>query len=434
LSTVSYVVKNQLCTGCGTCKSVCPTSAIDMRISSDKSIYEPLINESKCIKCKICYNVCPGHSINFFEMNQEFFLQQPSEPWIGNFLGCYLGHSNVRQIRYNSTSGGIVTQLLVYLLENDLIDGALVTRMNNNNPLKPEPFIARTKREIIKSATSKYCPVPVNIGLKQLLIDEGKFAVVGLPCHIHGIRKAEKIFNDLKNKIYLHIGLFCSHMVNLNGTKFILKKNRINISKIKSLYYRGRGWPGSMTINMKDGSKKIIPYVKKWNSYWPVFSSYFFTPMRCMMCSDITAEMADISVGDAWLPELKNDKIGKSIIVTRNKISDNLLNKMLDEGILYIKEIHQNDIARSQDLNVKFKKVDLGNRLSFLESNYKKIPYYYPPPKNYNSFIQKLRNIFIINNVQLSTKNIFMNYFVNIPFPIFRFYSGINKILYELDK
>ena len=370
--TVLDVVNAKLCISCGTCKSVCPNSAIYMGISAEESIYVPMIDKNKCTQCGMCLNVCPGFSIDFVSMNHNFFLQQPSDLRIGNFINCYLGHSSDRSIRFNSTSGGIVTQILIYLLDRGLINGALVTRMSKNKPYEPEPFLAKTKEEIIEAATSKYCPVPVNKHLKQILKEKGKYAVVGLPCHLHGIQKAEKILKDLKNKIYLRIGLVCSHTVNFNGTKFILKKKRIKKTDIKYMSYRGNGWPGKMMIKMKDNSEIIIPYVKNWNSYWPIFSSFFFTPIRCMMCPDITAEMSDISVGDAWLPELKHDKIGTSIIISRTKISENILNSMYDDSQLYINKIHQSDIVKTQKQNVKFKKGDLGNRLYLLKLNNKK--------------------------------------------------------------
>src|SRR5690606_36009483 len=112
-------------------------------------------------------------------------------------------------IRYNSSSGGLVTQILCFALEKGIINGALVTKMNKESPLQPQPFIARTKEEIIEASTSKYCPVPANMALKEILSsDVEKVAVVGLPCHIMGIRKAEMKNNLLKNKIVLHMGIF----------------------------------------------------------------------------------------------------------------------------------------------------------------------------------------------------------------------------------
>lgn len=59
----------------------------------------------------------------------------------------------------------MVSALLIFALEQGIIDGALVTKMSENNPLEPQPFIARTREEIISAAKSKYCPVRIRLPL-----------------------------------------------------------------------------------------------------------------------------------------------------------------------------------------------------------------------------------------------------------------------------
>jgi coenzyme F420 hydrogenase subunit beta len=193
---------------------------IKLTINEKKGIYVPKLDEEKCNNCGLCYKVCPGHSVDFKNLNLEVFGKESEDILIGNYLNCYIGHATDYDIRYNSASGGLITQLLIFALEEGIIDGALVTRMKKDNPLEPEPFIARTKGEIIEASKSKYCPVPANIALKEILASkEGeKFAVVGLSCHIQGIRKAEQINKKLKERIVLHLVLFCNHGVNFIGT------------------------------------------------------------------------------------------------------------------------------------------------------------------------------------------------------------------------
>jgi coenzyme F420 hydrogenase subunit beta len=113
--------------------------------------------------------------------------------------------------------------------------------------------------------------------------EKGRFAVVGLPCHLHGVRKAEQLFPELKKKIVLHLGLMCSHMVSFTGTDFVVGKLQVKKSDVQDIAYRGSGWPGSMVVKTARVSARI-PLVGNWRSYWPVFSSFLFTPMRCTMC------------------------------------------------------------------------------------------------------------------------------------------------------
>jgi ferredoxin len=51
-STVSYTVNSSYCTGCGNCRSVCPSGAITI---SGRKAY---IDQSKCTACGKCYTRC----------------------------------------------------------------------------------------------------------------------------------------------------------------------------------------------------------------------------------------------------------------------------------------------------------------------------------------------------------------------------------------
>jgi coenzyme F420 hydrogenase subunit beta len=285
----------------------------------------------------------------------EIFGKEPEDILIGNYLNCYVGHSTNYDIRYNSASGGLITQLLIFALEEGIIDGALVTRMKKDNPLEPEPFIARTREEIIEASKSKYCPVPANIALKEILNskEREKFAVVGLPCHIHGIRKAEHLNKKLKEKIVLHLGLWCSTTCNFLGTEFVLKRLGVSKEEVRELDYRGEGWPGGMSVQLKNGEKRFISL----GGYGDTnFSS--FRPSRCRLCSDAIAEFADICFGDyrgrdAYLKE----KIGNSGIISRTRAGEDVLQRMLSKQKVEIWRVSSSDVATSQGFFYSKKRV-----------------------------------------------------------------------------
>jgi len=337
--TIDSVIEDDLCTGCGTCVGLCPLSAIEMVKNEPKGVYIPQLDKDRCNGCGICFEICPGHTVDFKQLNLEIFGKQPYDILLGNYLNCYVGHAIDYDIRYNSASGGLVTALLIFALEQRIIDGALVTKMSEDNPLEPQTFIARTREGIISASKSKYCPVPANIALKEILEQGGKFAVVGLPCHIHGIRKAEALNKKLKEKIVLHIGIFCSHTDSFLGTKFVLHKYGINEEDVAQLDYRGKGWPGHMVMHLKNGTNKIIPH----DDFTVFHNLNFFTPKRCGLCCDGNNDFADVSCGDAWLPELMSDKIGTSVIISRNRVGESLLRLAMSSSKLALQDM---DIRR----------------------------------------------------------------------------------------
>ena len=430
MPTISKVVVLGLCCGCGTCAGVCPTEAIGMQVSS--GIYQPKIDAERCNSCGLCIKSCPGHSVDFESLNSSVFGQQPTNSRVGNHLSCYVGHSLNEAIRYNSASGGLATQLLVFAFEKGLIDGALVTRMSRDNPLIPEVFVARTVEEVIAASKTKYCPVAVNTGLRQIFKEEGRYAVVGLPCHIHGVRKAEQVFKVLRKRIVLHIGLLCSHMVRFEGVDLLIDKLHIQKGSINELNFRGEGWPGSMSISTSDGSRRRLPLIGSWYAYWPVFSSFFFTPMRCTMCPDQAAELADVSLGDAWLPELKSEKSGESLIVVRTKAASDLLALLKREKAIDLRKVQVSKVEQSQFVNLIFKKKDLGARLSTIRKFGVNTPMFHPQPEVSASPFPWFRMLFMYCNIAVSNRKWIRPLLTHVPFPIFRAYYGIYKYLCKI--
>lgn len=354
---ISNIVKTDLCTGCGTCTSFCPVMAIQMNLNRDKGIFLPLIDKKLCNNCGICYSICPGHEVDFNSLNMDIFGKIPENSSIGDYTDCYIGYAIDEEIRFNSSSGGLITQFLIFALKEKIIDGALVTRMSKENPLIPEPFIARTKEEIIEASTSKYCPVPTNIALKQILEapENEKFAVVGLPCHVHGIRKAEKTNRKLQEKIKIHLGIMCGTTKTFNATNYQLGRMKISKCDVREINYRGEGWPGKLKIKLNNNQVIEENYL---NYYDGEFSSFF--PWRCTLCADHVCELSDISFGDAWIDKIKKkDTKGTSIVVNRKKVTNTLLEKMQESNIIKLVATDSKNVAISQNnYNFKKKKID----------------------------------------------------------------------------
>jgi len=351
--TIQEIVLNELCTGCGTCVAFCPKSAITLVRDYERGIYVPHVDTESCHPCGICLRVCPGTMDDPGDLNRAIFGTKQENGLLGSILCCYSGYSTDEGVRYSASSGGLVSQILIFALEHGIIDGALVTRMNEKKPLEPEPFIARSREEILSAVGSKYCPVPVNVLLRDILSQDGKFAVVGLPCHIRGVRKAEMIYEKLAKRIVLHIGLICSHTLNFLATDFLLQPYLTNVgSTVTRLRYRGHGWPGFLTAQTADGERFSLPFQK----FGRMHILHFFAPRRCLICADQSCELADLSFGDAWLTEFANDKVGRSVVVSRNLKAEAILQQAREEHIVALDNLSRDSFVRSQRQVLCFKK------------------------------------------------------------------------------
>ncbi len=372
LQPIKNMVNSNLCTGCGTCAGICSSKALEMEMTHEGR-YSPKIVNNNCQECLLCTKVCPAGNENFKELNQFIFNKIPDNKLIGNFINCYKGYSTNPTIRWSATSGGLITSLLLFLFKKQLINGALLTRINKNNPLKAEPFIARTEEEILSAMGSKYVPVPLNQLLNKILSKDGKFAVVGLPCHIQGIRRAETRNKELQNKVIYHFGIVCSRTMNFHGVEYILKKLGITPNEIAELKYRGDGWPSGIKVLLKDGQQKILPMLATWWS--EIFGGSFFSHHYCTLCNDLLNEMSDISFADAYLPEtMKYDKVGTSIVVTRTHKGEELIKTAASSNEIEVFSLTPEDAIQSQLFMTFFKKRNLKARIKFLKIFGKTIP------------------------------------------------------------
>jgi coenzyme F420 hydrogenase subunit beta len=329
------------------------------------------LDKSRCNRCGLCYEACPGHGVDFQRLNAAVFGAIPENIALGRHLGCYVGHAADQDVRYRSASGGLVSSLLVFALEEGLIDGALVTRMRREDPLRPEPFLARTRDEILSAAGSKYCPVAANTVLRKILESDDRVAVVGLPCHIQGIRKAERRIPKLAKQIRYRISLACSLNFSFQGTTRFLEGLGIAPSRVAALEYRGRGWPGSVCIRLKDGTEWIVPYAECYRQLGP------YSLRRCTLCSDMLGELSDLTCGDAWLPELvRTDKMGSSFVVSRTPEAEELLEYAASSEAVELSELDPRDLLASQG-HALFKKRKLKARMFLCRLVGQRVPVYH---------------------------------------------------------
>lgn len=333
----------KLCHYCGTCVSVCPQRAISIEDGL------PYLS-GKCSECGLCYGACPGIEYSYPEFTRYLFNGSAGDEIIGNYRSAYFGYSCDAPLRNKASAGGVITAILSGLLERGKISAAIVVGMRRERPWDCEVKLARTKDEIYQAAQSKYSMVPLNAILAKInAANVDSVALVGLPCHIHGIRKLQKLNSESVKKVKYCIGLFCGMNLSKGATDYLISRLKINKNEISSLEYRGGDWPGGFTVKTNKQDRKF--FIKKdiYNFLQPMFA-----PGRCLLCPDLMNEFADIAVGDAWDNSL--DKQGWSIIIARTSIGDELVNKAVEYNYIKIKPAHISQIYKGHAHLIAHKK------------------------------------------------------------------------------
>lgn len=357
IPNINYTLRHDLCTGCGLCSAVCPSKAISTIVKNGRFL--PFIDGNLCKNqngCHRCNDACPGLGVNLIE-NASNTEKQYQDPLIGQYHKCYVGYSTNQDLRYHAASGGMVSQFLIWLIENKKIDGAIVTKFDKSNPLKVKSYIARSREEILSAKSSKYAPVSLHEAVVELKeVPNGKYVVVGLPCHIQGFRKLEKIDKKLSAKVIGHFAIYCSASRTFNFTKYVFKERGIEIEDVDYLAYRDRGNQGGLVVQGKG-----IDYYQDYRMYCHPLKS-IFNPRRCLLCIDHYGELSDISFGDINTHPYNEDKIGINSIIVRETIWNDLLQEAFFSGCINIKEIEPSEINRSQP-SAKMKK---GRNMRFI--------------------------------------------------------------------
>ncbi|MDT8316992.1 MAG: Coenzyme F420 hydrogenase/dehydrogenase, beta subunit C-terminal domain [bacterium] len=414
---VSFVPQNGLCTMCSTCESVCPEDAIVVGVNEDKGTYEPFVLDEKCVQCGTCVDACPGYELDLKGLADDFESEKiHKNKYIGNYSEILRMYSTDRVIAKFGASGGMVTGILDYLLSSGAIDGAIVTKMSEANPIETISYVASSREELLLSQKSKYLPTRLNGILKMIIrgqISQKRIAFAGLPCHIEGLRLAQRIFPVLKERIVFVISLFCSRTPSFHATQFLLDYHGINKSDLERIDYRGNGHPGELTLHLKTGSSYFVNHLH-W-TYWGHAFMNFFWPSRCFMCPDKTGELSDISIGDNW-QELWISPRSTSTVIARNSKSRELLHQMVasDKAVI-LNSLAADEFIGDQNL---LKKRNIGSRLLLMKLIGRKTPLYY---EKFDVSLKELLSAFrLMTHVLVSEKNL--------PFPYLKVYIYLSYI------
>lgn len=359
MNNISQIYRNNLCISCGSCAAICPNNAISMRQNWNQTIYIPFVNNN-CIKCSLCLTVCPGKRIFF---DQTMYNKIPNikyDVFLNYYLSINSAFSNDIYLRKECSSGGVLTTLLLWLIDEKMIDGAIVTKMKDDGSLEPNVIIANTKEDILAAKGSKYCPVSLNQAIKNIN-REKKYVIVGLPCHLMGLDYIFKQDPSLINNIKYRFGIFCSRVPNFNATKYLLKKNEFEQKDIKIISYRGNGYPGYFQVELKNGAVNKIYHLSFY--YWQYMFAKYFMQYRCWLCPDKTAYYSDISFADDWTVSLEVEKEGRSTLLVRTPIGEELIKRVVKEGIISCNELKKGDVINSQALRKKLN-VKTRNRIA----------------------------------------------------------------------
>lgn len=351
------VIDRGLCTACGTCVGVCPAGVLQF----DFARGEPVL-EGNCTGCGFCHAACPGEDIPLVRLEEKFMgvARTPANELLGVSRAFLKGFAVNPEVRRTGASGGVTTALLLYALDRKLIDGAVVTTMDPGKPWTAKPLLARTRAELIDAAKSKYSLCPTNMALREIRRGE-RVAVVGLPCHIHGIRKlqSQKAFLQLSGKIVFTLGLLCGSNRSPDAIAHLIRESAdVDLSEVERFEYRG-GIDGQEMKIFSRGKREITVSPGEWR-----IVSQSMAKDRCRMCCDYAADLADLSLGDICHPQDIKKRIPNwNSLIVRTEKGERLVEEAGKAGVIETSPLEEASFYG----NVGFEMKKHGSVYTFLE-------------------------------------------------------------------
>jgi coenzyme F420 hydrogenase subunit beta len=342
IQRVDQIAEWRLCAGCGACAAACANHAIKLVDIFDRGI-RPIIDSEKCRKCGGCVEVCPGIGISHKSFDNRLVPGLLYE-W-GPVLEVWEGYAADSQIRYNGSSGGVATALALFCLEKQDACGVLHIGTREGAPLENVAVFSKSKADLLGRTGSRYSPAAPCEKLEWIQESKSSSVFIGKPCDVVALRKSQAVNSLLDDKVSLAISIFCAGTPATEGTYKILSSLGVEPEQTEEIRYRGCGWPGATTVKMKgdNGQARQMSYEESWGNILSHYGQY-----RCRICPDSTGEFADISCGDPWYRELKENEQGWSLIVVRTEKGRKILQEAIKAGYVKLERVEPNTIPRSQ--------------------------------------------------------------------------------------
>jgi coenzyme F420 hydrogenase subunit beta len=349
--TVTRVLEGELCTGCGLCAAVAGEA---IRMESTPPGYNrpaqrgPVSPEAE----RLIAQACPGAVV------APWTAEPKSHPYWGPWRQVLTGSSTDAEVRFEGSSGGAISGLLIHALESGLVDRVLHIGADPADPTRNATMVSRTRAEVLARAGSRYTASSPLAAIEAALAEGGAMAFVGKPCDASALRQLGRSDPRVARHIPVVISFFCGGIPSHAGVGRILAKLGVAPDEVTEFRYRGRGWPGQCVAVTEERSAEMS-YADSWGGHLSKEVQF-----RCKICPDAVGGVADIACADAWYGDEEgypsfDEQEGRSLIVTRSDAGERLLAAALAAGALEAEPLAIDEIDKMQPSQARRKRLIL---------------------------------------------------------------------------
>ncbi|AGB30649.1 coenzyme F420 hydrogenase/dehydrogenase subunit beta domain-containing protein [Natrinema pellirubrum DSM 15624] len=291
------VIEADRCIQCASCVAACPSDSIGI----DEDEGRPTLVKM-CTGCSRCWDFCPRSGLRYerhLELTQaERGLAEPV---------TYAARAT-DEAADAGQDGGVVTALLTELIEAGEIDGAIVAREREDEPLRGEAVLATSREELLAAVGSVYNQT---MGLGQVdelladadLGDDPDLALVGTPCMIQGATALDRYDHEPADPIALTVALMCTR--SFEHSRLVSRLETFDVD------------PDAVdTLDISDGQLRATDAGGETLLETDVDAFDAAGLRGCDECADFVGGAADISVGNVGSPD------GETTVVVRTETGE----------------------------------------------------------------------------------------------------------------
>lgn len=351
-------LEKERCTGCGACSNACPNSCISMTADSEGFLY-PEVDSFRCSHCGVCTALCPA-------INSVLPLDKMEQQ-------VYAAWSLDDQTRYQSTSGGIFTELA----KSVLWKGGLVVGARYNERHMVSHALIQCEKDLSLLQQSKY--VQSNAGLiyqnVRTELEKGrKVLFTGTPCQCAAMKRFAGRAEGLILCDFICRGVNSP----LVYAKYLEELEKRYGTKIRRVWFKNKryGWNafgtqiefdnGAVYFSGRDRDPFMFGYIRK--------DLNLYMRPSCGHCAfKSTDRSTDLTLGDFWGVQLYGSdddmKRGVSAIMVHTYTGRRLFQEIRQS--IYAEEHTVSDIIQGNVCLTKPALNDPQNRIQFWEAFYR---------------------------------------------------------------
>ena len=354
IKNLQDVVDWGLCLGCGACAYACQEKSVSL-VNVEEVGIRPAFKQN-CGTCNSCLAFCPGYSVDAYLASGAPTNGNRAHDDFGSALEIWEGHATDPEVRFRGSSGGVLSALSLYCLEREGMGFVLHAATDPEKPWLNKTVVSRTREEILSRTGSRYAPASPCEGLGRIEESDRPCVFIGKPSDAAATMRVRRERPKLDQNLGLVLTFFCAGEPSTKGTLDLIRDFQMVPSEVRSVRYRGEGWPGRFKV-VSQTNEKSLTYQESWGKLTK------YRAFRWQLDPDGMGRVADISCGDAWEKFDSESDAGRSIVLVRTERGRQILQRAMTAGYVQLWKAEPSNVIAGQPGLVQRRKEIFGRIL-----------------------------------------------------------------------